>query len=279
MKRIATIQDISCLGKCSLTVALPAISALGVECCVVPTAVLSTHTQFKDFTFRDLTEDLEPIKEHWEKEKFTFDAIYTGYLGSDKQIDIAKSYFKTFKSLKIVDPAMADNGKLYVGFTREFALNMATLCKEADIIVPNLTEAAFMLDEPYIGDKKYTEKDIKEILRKLCKLGAKTAILTGVSFEKDKIGVMALNTETGKFFKYFNSKVPASFHGTGDLFASVMTGAIARGVSLQKSLKLAADFTRDAIELTLKEIGENAYGVVFEELMPELTKKITKLCK
>lgn len=279
MKRIATIQDISCLGKCSLTVALPAISALGVECCVVPTAVLSTHTQFKNFTFRDLTEDLIPIKEHWEKEKFTFDAIYTGYLGSDKQIDIAKSYFKTFKCLKIVDPAMADNGKLYVGFTREFALNMATLCKEADIIVPNLTEAAFMLDEPYIGDKKYSEKDIKEILKKLCNLGAKIAILTGVSFEKGEIGVMALNSETGKYFKYFNEKVDASFHGTGDLFASVMTGALVRDVSLEKSLKLAADFTRDAIELTLKEIGKNAYGVVFEELMPELTKKITKLCK
>ena len=130
MKKIITIQDISCLGKCSLTVALPAISALGVECCVVPTAVLSTHTQFKNFTFRDLTDDLIPIKEHWEREKFTFDAIYTGYLGSDRQIDIAKSYFKAFKCLKIVDPAMADNGALYPAFDK--AVSRAVVCSKCN---------------------------------------------------------------------------------------------------------------------------------------------------
>jgi len=272
MKRLATIQDISCLGKCSLTVALPVISAMGIECCVVPTAVLSTHTQFKGFTFRDLTEDLLPIADHWKKENFKFDAIYTGYLGSMKQIDIAKEYFNRFSSLKIVDPAMADNGKLYVGFTQEFANHMATLCGKADICVPNLTEAAFMLNEPYIGDKQYTEDDIKHILKKLCALGCKTAVLTGVSLEKGKIGVMGLDSKTGEFFSYYNDKVDAAFHGTGDLFASVMCGGLLNGKSLIDSLKKAADFTADCIRLTAKEIGKDAYGVMFESIISEIVK-------
>ena len=157
MKRIVTIQDISCVGKCSLTVALPIISAMGVEAAIIPTAVLSTHTMFKGFTFRDLTSDIEPIMEHWKNEGFKFDAIYTGYLGSFEQIELMHRLIAEFKGPKtkvIVDPCMADNGKLYPGFTPEFAKAMAGLCAEADIILPNLTEASFMLGEPYVGSGK-----------------------------------------------------------------------------------------------------------------------------
>ena len=151
MKRIVTIQDISCVGKCSLTVALPIISAMGVEAAVVPTAVLSTHTMFKGFTFRDLTEDIQPISAHWEKENFGFDAIYTGYLGSFEQLQLMSEFFDTYKTkdnVIFVDSVMGDYGKLYTGFTPEFAAEMAKLCGKADIIVPNMTEAAYMLNIP-----------------------------------------------------------------------------------------------------------------------------------
>ena len=145
MKRIVTIQDISCVGKCSLTVALPIISAMGIETAVIPTAVLSTHTAFKNFTYRDLTGDLPKIAKHWKQEKFNFDGIYTGYLGSIEQIDILKEFFKQFKTPNnfiFIDPVMADNGKLYAGFDEKFVREMKELCKMADIIVPNLTEAS-----------------------------------------------------------------------------------------------------------------------------------------
>ena len=150
MKRILSIQDISCVGKCSLTVALPIISAFGIEAGILPTATLSTHTAFQGFTFRDLTDDIEPIAKHWEEQNIEFDALYTGYLGSKRQIDLVLDLFKRFGEgkLKFVDPAMGDNGKLYVGFDRDFAHEMAKLCAAADIIVPNLTEACFMLDKP-----------------------------------------------------------------------------------------------------------------------------------
>ena len=154
MKRILSVQDISCVGKCSLTVALPIISAFGIEAGILPTATLSTHTAFKNFTFRDLTDDIEPICNHWLEQTIEFDAIYTGYLGSKRQIDLVLDIFNSFGEgkLKFVDPAMGDNGRLYVGFDVEFAHEMAKLCAAADIIVPNLTEACFMLDKPYIAN-------------------------------------------------------------------------------------------------------------------------------
>ena len=156
MKRVVSIQDISCLGKCSLTVALPIISAMGVETCVVPTAVLSTHTGgFSGFTFHDLTQEVAPIADHWAKEGISFDAIYTGYLGSFEQIHLVSQFFDRFggqDTLIYVDPAMADNGVLYTGFTPEFAKEMGKLCGKADVIVPNLTEASFMLGVDYVGE-------------------------------------------------------------------------------------------------------------------------------
>ena len=193
MKRIVTVQDISAVGKCSLTVALPIISACGVECAVMPTAVLSTHTQFTGFTFHDLTDEITPITEHWKKEGLTFDAIYTGYLGSFRQIELVEEMFEKLgdeNTLLVVDPAMADHGKLYYGFTEEFAARMAQLCGKADLILPNLTEACFMLGRPY--DENYTQEDIRGMLKELCALGAKRAALTGVSYEKGKVSVTLL---------------------------------------------------------------------------------------
>ena len=276
MKRIVTIQDISCLGKCSLTVALPIISAMGVECCVVPTAVLSTHTLFSGFTFRDLTEDLEPIADHWEREGFRFDAIYTGYLGSKQQLSIVEDYFLRFGggALKLVDPVMGDNGRLYSGFTPDFARDMAALCSRADIILPNLTEAAYLLDRPYL-ESGYTEAEVLDTLKALCGLGAKTAVLTGVSFSPDEIGFMSLDRETGKADAYFHKRVDATFHGTGDIFASVVTGGLMLGKALGESLRIAADYTSDCIRLTAADPNSIRYGVYFEALIPELLRRLS----
>ena len=285
MKRIITIQDISCVGKCSLTVALPIISAMGVEACVLPTAVLSTHTAFKGFTFRDLTSDIKPICEHWKQEKIHFDAIYTGYLGSFEQLDLMHKLIDDFgqgDTLAIVDPCMADNGKLYPGFTQEFAFAMAKLCGKANVVVPNLTEASFMLGIPYV-ESGYNEEYIKDILKKLAALGAQKIVLKGVQFEQDqddlkgvagKIGIVSYDAAADTFDWYFHQKMPVSFHGTGDIFASVLTGALMRGMSLQKSYSLAADFVVESIKQTLSHEDYNWYGVDFEAAFPYLIKRM-----
>ncbi len=277
MKKVLTIQDISCVGKCSLTVALPIISAMGIETAVLPTAVLSTHTQFKEgFTFRDLTSDITPITEHWKREKIAFDSIYTGYLGSFEQLKLVEKIFKDFKTKDnfiLVDPVMADNGKLYTGFTQEFALNMAKMCKNADIIVPNLTEASFMLNKPYIAEG-YSEDYIKSTLKELTELGAKTAVLTGVSFDKNKLGVYAFDSEKNEYYQYYNKKIPVSFHGTGDIFASSLCGALALKKDLLSALKIAVNYTVSCIELTVKNKEHSWYGVDFENAIPSLIKSL-----
>lgn len=272
MKRIVTVQDISCLGKCSLTVALPIISAMGTECCVIPTAVLSTHTMFSRFTFRDLTEDIPAIMDHWEEEKFRFDAIYTGYLGSQQQLDMVADLFSRFSGLRVVDPVMADHGKLYAGFSPEFPKAMAKLCGKADIILPNLTEACFMLDVPYreTCDRPFAEA----LLRKLTGLGAKIAVLTGMSFEEGKVGFLGYDSEKNQFFEYYNQKIDAAYHGTGDIFASTAVGALMAGVELQKALSVAADYTAECIRITKEDPTDLRYGVYFERALPDLVKRL-----
>ena len=275
MKRIVTVQDISCVGKCSLTVALPIISAMGVEAAILPTAVLSTHTAFKKgFTLHDLTGEIAPITTHWKSEGIDFDAIYTGYLASFDQIDLVKHMAKDFpEALLFVDPAMGDNGKLYYGFDEAFAKKMAELCAVADIIVPNMTEAAFMLEIPYVSEG-YSEEYVKDVLRKLCALGAKKAALTGVSLEANKTGVMAYDSETDEFFSYYHDRIPVQYHGTGDVFASTCVGALMRGKSLEQALVIAADYTCESIRLTEAEPGHNWYGVNFEQAVPMLLKSL-----
>ena len=276
MKRIVTIQDISCVGKCSLTVALPIISAMGIETAVIPTAVLSTHTAFKNFTYRDLTGDLPKIAKHWKQEKFNFDGIYTGYLGSIEQIDILKEFLKQFKTpdnFIFIDPVMADNGKLYAGFDANFVKEMKKLCKMADIIVPNLTEASYMLEKEY--KEIYSEQEIKDILIELSNLGPKYVVLTGVSFKDNKLGVMSYNKETNEFFTYFKEKIPAKYHGTGDIFASTLVGAITNNNTLEEGLKIAVDYVWETINDTYKTNKKDAYGVNFETKIPYLINRIS----
>jgi Pyridoxal/pyridoxine/pyridoxamine kinase len=276
MKRIVTVQDISCVGKCSLTVALPVISAMGIETAVLPTAVLSTHTAFKGFTFRDLTDDITPVCEHWKQEQITFDAIYTGYLGSARQLELMARLFSDFggkDTLVFVDPCMADNGKLYPGFTQEFAFAMAKLAGKADVIVPNLTEASFMLGIPYRASG-YDEAYIRDILKKLAGLGAKNIVVKGVELGNGKIGIMSYDPVSDTYASYFHEKLPTSFHGTGDIFASVCVGALMRGWTLEKAYALAADYVVEAIKATVAHSGANWYGVDFETVVPYLVKRL-----
>ena len=277
MKRILTIQDISCLGKCSITDALPVISAMGVETTILPTAVLSTHTMFQNFTVKDLTDQLVPITEHWKKEGIHFDAIYTGYLGSDEEIEIVKKIFADFggeDTLIFVDPVMADHGKLYPAFDEAYAKHNASLCGAADIIVPNLTEACFMTDTEYRED--YDEAYIKDLLAKLAALGSKVVVLTGIAFGAGKNGVYGLDTVSGECFAYENDHIDAAYHGTGDVFSSVSVGGIVRGLSYADAFALAADYTADTIRETLKNPDKPWYGVDFEATIPELVKMLAE---
>ena len=274
MKRIITIQDISCVGKCSLTVALPIISAAGVEAGVIPTAVLSTHTAFPKFTFCDLTDEIQKISDTFEELSIDFDAVYTGYLGSFEQLDLVDKFFDRFgdKAQIVIDPVMADNGQLYKGFTPEFATAMAKLCSKADLILPNLTEASFMLGIPY--NPSYDEAYIRDVLKKLTDLGAKRAALTGVSFSEDKIGVYLYDSEKDEYYSYFNEKLPAAFHGTGDIYASATVGAMMRGFSVAEALSIAVDFTLVTMKKTLADKDHRFYGVNFEEALPYYIERI-----
>jgi pyridoxine kinase len=277
MKRILTIQDISCVGKCSLTVALPIISAMGVEAAILPTAVLSTHTMFKNFTVKDLTDQIKPITNHWIQEGVDFGAIYTGYLGSFEQIDLMKELFDDFKTesnILFVDPAMADNGKLYPAFDEAFAKHMGTLCAKADIIVPNMTEASFMTGIEY--KENYDEAYAKEMLKALAAMGAKIAILTGVSFEEGMTGVMGYDSAADEYYYYSHKKHPVSYHGTGDIFSSTCIGAMMNGMDWKDAVAVAADYTSECIRVTCEDPNAITYGVNFEAVIPFLLKRIGK---
>ena len=271
MKRVLTIQDISCLGKCSLTIALPVISALGSETVILPTAILSTHTMFKNFTCKDLSDQIDPIAAHWKSEGVVFDAIYTGYLGSIGQIDQVRRLFDMFRgkdTLIVVDPVMADNGKLYPAFDMDYVRKNAELCAGADIIVPNITEAALMTGMEY--REEYDAGYIKELLAGLNSLGAKVSVLTGVSLEKGKTGVMGYDRAAGDYYVYQNRRIDASYHGTGDLFSSTCVGEMMKGRDWRDAMRIAADYTAHTIEVTLKDGDKPWYGVDFEATLPDL---------
>lgn len=275
MKRIVTIQDISCLGKCSLTVALPILSAMGVECAILPTAVLSTHTMFQNFTCKDLSDQIQPIAEHWSREGFRFDAIYTGYLASKEQIGDVCAFFDRFRredNLIVVDPVMADNGKLYPAFGPDFPGEMAKLCAKADLILPNLTEASLLTGLPYRTE--YDQSDIREMLLALAQLGARYVALTGVSFQPGRVGIAYYDRVTGTFGSYFTEHLPVSYHGTGDVYASTCVGGLMAGKSLGDSLALAADYTVACIRETLADPQAVTYGVEFERAIPYLVDRL-----
>ena len=267
--KVLTVQDISCVGQCSLTVALPIISACGVETCVLPSAVLSTHTAgFKGYTFRDLTEDMPAIRDHWVKEGIKFDAIYTGYLGSTKQIDYVAELFADTAAencVKIVDPAMADNGSLYPGFDAAFVEAMKGLCAKADYLLPNITEACFLTGMEY--KTEYDRAYIDEILEKLTALGCKNVVFTGISYAPGKTGIVVL--ENGVYSYYEHDKLPNSCHGTGDIYASAFVGAFVRGKSAYDAARIAADYTVACIEATAEE-ENHWYGAKFEPVLIKL---------
>lgn len=267
MKKIVTVQDISCYGQCSITVALPVLSAYGIETAILPSAILSNHTGgFKGFTVLDLTEEMPKIVRQWEVEGITYDAIYTGYIGDARQFEIIKNTRKLLNpgGLFIVDPAMADHGKLYVALNQTIVEGMRTIVSEADVILPNLTEAAFLLDRPY--KESYTEAEIDEMLRALCEMGAKTSIITGVSFEEGRLGAVSYNSQTGKKASYFARWMEKSYHGTGDVFSSVVVANILRGNSMEDTLKDACEFVVRCIEKTMPD-PDHTYGVKFEDVL------------
>lgn len=277
MKRILTIQDISCIGKCSLTVALPILSAMGLETAVLPTAVLSTHTMFRDPVCVDLTEQISPIADHWEREGFSFEAIYTGYLASARQVELVCALLERFRdknTLFFADPAMADNGKLYAGFDLSFVEEMKKLCARADLIVPNLTEACLLTGIPYREEPE--EAWMCTLLDGLSLLGPRYVVLTGYSPSPDRIGVLSRDCLSGQDFSYVTEKLPVSYHGTGDIFASVAFGGLENGLSLPDALRLACDYVKDTVRATLRDPEARSYGVNFEATLPGLISRLQK---
>lgn len=271
--RVLTIQDISCMGQCSLTVALPILSVCGQEAVILPSAVLSTHTGgFTGFTFRDLTDDIPDIQKHWQKEGISFDAIYTGYLGSLKQINYVSDILDTMGNsncIKAVDPAMADNGKLYSIFDMEYANAMASLCSKADIVLPNITEACLMTGIEY--KESYDEEYISSLINALKEKGMKTIIMTGVSYSKDSTGVII--SENDEISYYRHEKLEKGCHGTGDIFASAFIGSHLSGKSLYESVEIAADFVLAAMKNTLGD-DSHWYGVKFEPVLKSLANRL-----
>ena len=271
--KILTIQDISCVGQCSLTVALPILSAAGQETCILPSAVLSTHTAgFTGYTVRDLTEDIPAITAHWEKEKIAFEAVYTGYLGSTEQIGMVRDLIARLSApgaLAIVDPAMADNGRLYPAFDGAYVEAMKDLAFSADIILPNITEACFLTGTEY--RETYDSAYVAELCRRVCALGAKVTVLTGVSYREGKTGVVVYGKDTMSYYEH--EKISKGCHGTGDVYASAFAGAYLNGKSLSESARIAADYTLSCIKITQGD-PDHWYGVKFERLLPELAEAI-----
>lgn len=280
LPRAAAIHDISGFGKCSLTVALPILSACGVEAACMPTAVLSTHTGgIKGYTFRDLTEDMRPFWQHWKSLGIPFDAIYAGYLGSVEQTEIVGDMLDAFRKdtgLILVDPAMADHGRFYAMFDERMARGQAALCARADVALPNLTEAALMTGQEY-REGPYTEGYLKDMCRRLCDLGAKNVVLTGARYRDGHLGACCYQGESGQFDTYFTARVEGSYHGTGDVYASVMTAALLNGFSLPESMQHAADFVYECLERTHKQGTDSRYGVDFERGLARLGMKLMRM--
>lgn len=277
LKRVAAIHDISGFGKCSLTVALPILSAAGIETSALPTAVLSTHTGgISGYTYLDMTDEMRPFMKHWESLNIQFDAIYSGFLGSFEQLDIVKEFIDTFRekdTIVMVDPVMADNGELYAIFKPDFALGMKELCKKADIIVPNLTEAALLLGEEY-NPGPYSKAYIEELLLKLSELGPKQVVLTGVYFNDEELGAATYDKSTGITDYSFVSKIPGYYHGTGDVFGSTLLAALMNGFSLNESAGIAVRYTANSILRTFHAKTDVRFGVDFEHGFPELLKEL-----
>ncbi len=269
--KILTIQDLSCFGQCSITVALPVVSAFGIETAVLPSAVLSTHTSgFTDYTVRDLTDDLPDIRKHWESEGIYFDAVYTGFIASAEQMDYIKDIIDS--RLKdggnvFVDPAMADFGEFYNGFDQDFADRMGELCKLGDYILPNTTEACFILHRPW--KEHFTKEEMIEMAEELQNFTKRYVILKGYQNDSNEMGMIVLDKKTSSIEIVYNDKIDYVSHGTGDVFASSFVGSVMVGKSPVQAAKIAGEFTKKAVEKTIGDKNHN-YGVKFEQVIPEL---------
>ena len=269
MKRIASIQDFSCIGSCSQTIALPVLSAMGVECAALPTALLSAHTAFDGFVSLDLTPQLPAIMAHWRAMHLRFDAVYTGYLASAEQVGLVGGLLDGMDerpALTLIDPVMGDNGALYAGFSDAFPQAMRALCGRADVLTPNVTEACLLTGTAYspVQDAAQTRR----LLERLLELGCRAAVLTGLRVDGD-MAVAALQRDgTGTLVR--TSYIPEVFHGTGDLFASTCAGALVQGAPLERAVRLAADYVALTLRRTVQAPDRRWYGVNFQETLPEL---------
>lgn len=271
MTKILTIQDVSCYGQCSITVALPVVSAFGIETAILPSAVLSTHTSgFTDFTVRDLTEDLPGIQKHWEKEGITFDAIYTGFIASIEQLDYIKDIIDSRlkpEGRVFVDPAMADHGEFYNGFDQEFADKMGELCKRGDYILPNTTEACYILHKPW--KEEFSREEMLEMAQELKEFTKRYVILKGDTNEEGKLGMIVIDKVSDTVDIVYNERIDYVSHGTGDVFASSFVGSTMIGKTPSVAAKIAGEFTKRAIEKTVGD-ETHTYGVKFEQVILEL---------
>lgn len=276
--RAAVVQDLSGFGRCSLTIAMPVLSAMGVQCCPVLTAYLSTHTGgFTDNTFLDLTDQMAPVTAHWQREGVTFDGIYTGFMGSRQQISLTAELIRTFRrenQVVVVDPVMGDHGKPYRTYTPEMCQTMAELAALADIITPNRTEAAILLGVDYEALRLDSEADCRRWAERLSRNGQRSVVLTGVT-QGERLGAVCFDRLTGQTFFAMADRVDTQFHGTGDLYASVLTGALLRGEDLREAALLAAEFTSRCVAHTAAQpsIPERE-GVDLEPLLWRLGQRL-----
>lgn len=266
--RVAAIHDMSGFGRCSLTIVMPTLSAMGVQCCPLPTAYLSTHTGgFTENTFLDMTGEMSPVTTHWKKEGVTFDAVYTGFMGSREQMTLTADFIRTFKTsdtLVVIDPVMGDHGKPYRTYTSEMCEAMRGLSAHADVLTPNRTEAAILLDVPYEALRLDTEEDCHKWAKALSRDGSRSIVLTGVSLSDDTLGAVCFDRSTGETSFVQAHRVDKQFHGTGDLFASVLTGALVRGKCLADAAQMAADFVSLVAAHTAAQDIPSREGVDFE---------------
>ncbi len=272
--RVAAIHDMSGFGRCSLTVAIPILSAMGIQCCPLPTAFLSTHTGgFEGFTFLDMTDEMPKVAAHWKQLDLGFRALYSGFLGSERQIGIVEDFIRDFRAdgtIVVVDPVMGDHGKVYQTYTPAMCAGTAHLAAQADVITPNLTEAALLLGIPY-EDLPAGEAGCREIVEKLSLEGRRSVVLTGAAAGEDATGAVCFDAADGRVHTVQTERVPREFHGTGDVFASVLTGALVQGASLTEAARAAVDFVKLCAERTAAEGLPMREGVDFEPLLGALT--------